>query len=138
MIDDRVAIHRYIFLEHIPSKLPYCIIHQLSVIESFINDLLLQNFIQARHTDTGLSAPKIISLYFVILSLMAFLSSSFVFMQFQQGIFNFTLLSPTETSCSFIFCNPLFRLKKSIIIIMQLCWLCASMHLHSSTYTCEW
>ena len=38
--------------------------------------------------EMGVSAPKIISLYFVMVSLMAFSSSSFAFIQFWRVMFN--------------------------------------------------
>ena len=78
---------------------------------------------------TGLSGPKIISLYFVMVSLMAFSSSTLVFIQFRQGIFNF-LYVLTAMSCSFIigfvtprqvikiFFTSCLYFKKSIIIII--------------------
>ena len=56
---------------------------------------------------TGVSGPKIISLYFVMVYLMTFSSSSFVFIQFRQGIFNF--LASSNSDVLFIyywFCNP--------------------------------
>ena len=45
---------------------------------------------------TGVSGPKIISLYFVIVSLMASSSSFFVFIQFRWGIFNFIASSNND------------------------------------------
>ena len=48
------------------------------------------------------SEPKIISLYLVMVSLMASSSSSFVFIQFRRDIFNF-FASASVMSCSFIY-----------------------------------
>ena len=50
---------------------------------------------------TGLSEPKIIFLYPMMVSLMASSSSSFVFRQFRWGIFNFVQVL-TVMSCLFI------------------------------------
>ena len=62
----------------------------------------------SRHAmQAGLSAPKIISLYFVMVSLLAFSSSSLVFIQFRQSIFNF--FANSNNNVLFIyyqFCNP--------------------------------
>ena len=85
----------------------------------------------SRHAmQAGVCYPKIISLYFVMVSLMASLSSSFVFMQFRRGIFNFFEISSSDVLfIYFNFVNPqtgyknlltfFLHLKKSIIIITQ-------------------
>ena len=54
----------------------------------FIDGLLLSKFIQARHTDGGIWAKNNLLVLFDGV-LMASSSSSFVFMQFRWGIFNF-------------------------------------------------
>ena len=48
-----------------------------------------------------LTAPKIVFLYFLMVSLMPSSSSSFLFIQFRRGMFNF-LQNLKATSCSFI------------------------------------
>ena len=86
----------------------------------------------SRHAiQVGVSEPKIISLYIVMVSLMASSSYSFIFIQFRRGIFNFLASSNSDVSCSFIysFLQPqaayknllsfFLHLKKSIIIITQ-------------------
>ena len=51
----------------------------------------------SRHAiQAGVSETKIISLYFLMVSLMASSSSSFVFIQFRQGIFNFFASSNSD------------------------------------------
>ena len=88
LIDHRVTIHHNVSLKSFPCEFPHCIFHQLLIIYSLINDLVFSKFIQTR--DTGrVSEPKIIYLYFVMVSLMASSSSSFAFVQFPRGIFNF-------------------------------------------------
>ena len=108
-----------------------------------------------RHViQAGVSEPKTISLYIAIVSLMASSSSSFVFVQFRRGIFNF-LQVPTATSCSFIISFvTLGRLQKPFDLLFYTsknpsssssssssslnilhCCFSASVYLHSSTYT---
>ena len=84
----------------------------------------------SRHTiQTGVSELKIIFLYLAMVSSMAFSSSSFVFIQFRQGIFNFFASSNSDNLfIYFLFCNPkqvtkiflafFLHLKKFIIIII--------------------
>ena len=82
-----------------------------------------------RAVQAVVSEPKIISLNFVMVSLIASSSSSLVFMQFRWGIFNF--FASSKKDVLFIYyscCNPrqitkiflafFLRLKKSIIIII--------------------
>ena len=93
----------------------------------------------------GLSEPKIISLYIVMVSS----SSSFVFIQFRRDIFNFlqvlkatyfsftiSLVTPGRLQKSFWFSfytskNP----SSSSSLNILPCWFSASVYLHSSTYT---
>ena len=99
---------------------------------------------------TGLSGPKIISLYFVMVSLIAFSSSSFVFIQFRRSIFNF-LQVLTATSCSFIISIVTLKQVTKVFHVsfyttkypssslnMLHCWLSTSVYSHSSTYTWRW
>ena len=63
----------------------------------------------------GLSAPKIISLYSIMVFLMAFSSSSLVFIQFRRGIFNFFVSSKNDVLFIYIsFYNP-GRLQKPFL-----------------------
>ena len=57
------------------------------IINFLVNELLLSKIIQAP-IQMEVFRPKIVSLYPVIVSLMASSSSSFVFKQFRRGIFN--------------------------------------------------
>ena len=82
----------------------------------------------SRHPiQAGVSELKIIFLYFALVSLMAFSSSSFVFIQFRQGIFNFCASSNSDVLFIYyqfynlkqvtkIFLVFFLHLKKSIII----------------------
>ena len=94
-IDHSVTIHHNISLKSLPCESPHRIFHQLLIIHFLINDLLLSKFIQTSHTD-GVSVPKIISLYPLMIPLMAFSSSSFVFIQIRWGIFNFFASSNSD------------------------------------------
>ena len=52
---------------------------------------------EVRHTmQARVSEPEIIYLYFVVVFLIAFSSSSFVFMQFLRGIFNLSTSSNSD------------------------------------------
>ena len=52
---------------------------------------------EVRHTmQARVSEPEIIYLYFVVVFLIAFSSSSFVFMQFLRGIFNLPASSNSD------------------------------------------
>ena len=95
LINYRVTIHHDIFLKFLPCEFPHRIFHQLLIIYFLINDVLLLKFLQARHA-RGVSEPKIIFLYPVMVSLMASSSSSFVFIQFRRGIFNFFASSNSD------------------------------------------
>ena len=99
----------------------------------------------------GLAAPKIISLYFVMVSLMASSSSSFVFIQFRQGMFNFLASSNsdmlfiyysfvTPRQVTKIFLSPIYTSKNrsSSSLNMLHCRFSASVCSHSSTYTWRW
>ena len=101
----------------------------------------------SKHTiQLGPSAPKKIPLYFVIVSLMTFSSSSFVFIQFRQGIFNF--FASSNRDVLFIYyqlCNPEAGYKSLFGLLftpqkihhhlnMLHCRFSASVYLHSSTY----
>ena len=56
---------------------------------------------------TGVSEPKIISLYIVMVSLMASSSSFFVLIQFRRSIFNFFASSNSDVLFIYYqFCNP--------------------------------
>ena len=93
---------------------------------------------------------KKISLYFAMVSLMTFSSSSFVFIQFRQGIFNF--FASSNRDVLFIYyqlCNPEAGYKSLFGLLftpqkihhhlnMLHCRFCASVYLHSSTYIWEW
>ena len=117
------------FLKPVQSEFPYRIIHQLLVAHFLIDDQLLLKFIQGRHTGEAICTKNNL---FVLCDgvLMAFSSSSFVFIQFRRGIFYF-FASLTVTSCSFIiffvtlrqvtniFFASLLHHNKSIIIITQ-------------------
>ena len=87
-IDHHITIHHNIFLNSLPCKFSYRIIHWLLIILMLINNLLLSKFIQACHAKGGIRT-KIISLYIVMVYLMASSGSSLVFIQFRRGIFNF-------------------------------------------------
>ena len=69
----------------------------------------------SRHAiQTGVSELKIISLYLVMVSLIASSISSYVFIRFRRGIFNF--FSSSNSDALFIyyqFYNPPIRLQKS-------------------------
>ena len=85
----------------------------------------------ARHTiQAEVSELKIISVYPLMVSLIASSSSSFVFMQYRRGIFNF-FASSTATSCSFIisFCNPQAGYKN----LLSLLFTAQKIHHHHST-----
>ena len=120
-----VIIHHYIYLKPVPSNFPYRSIHKLLIIHFFINNLLLLKFIQACHTDRTVCTKNNL-LYFVIESLMGFLSTSFVFTQFQRGMFNSFAFSNnvvlsiyyfvTLRQVTKVFCSSFLHLKKSIII----------------------
>ena len=123
-----VIIHHYIYLKPVPSNLsfPYRIIHKLLIIHFFIDNLFLPNFIQACQTDRTVCTKNNL-LYFVIESLMGFLSTSFVFTQFQRGMFNSFAFSNnvvlsiyyyfvTLRQVTKVFCSSFLHLKKSIII----------------------
>ena len=63
----------------------------------------------SRHAiQTRVSEPKMISLYPLIMSLIASSSSYIVFIQFRQGIFNFYASCNRDALLIFIdsFCNP--------------------------------
>ena len=125
-INHRVTIHHGILLKSLPCELLHRIFHQLLIIYFLINGLLLSS----RHCiQAGVSEIKIISLYIVMVSLMASSSSSFVFIQFRRGIFNFFASSDSDNLfIYFLFCNPkqvtkiflafFLHLKKFIIIII--------------------
>ena len=78
----------------------------------------------------GVSEPKIISLYPLMVSLMASSSSSYVFIQFRRGIFNFFASSNRDVLLIYIivfvtqgrlqksFLAFFLHLKKSIIMII--------------------
>ena len=83
-----VTIHHDIFLKSLPCEFPYHIFYQFLIINFLINDLLLSKFLQILHTD-GSIWTKIMSLYLLMVSLIASPNSSFVFIQFWRGIFNF-------------------------------------------------
>ena len=103
----------------------------------------------------GVSKPNIISLYLLMWSLMASSSSSFVFIQFQRGIFNFFASSSTDVLfIYYYFCYPRQVTKifwssfytsknpsssssssSSSSHSMLHCWFSASVYLRSSTYT---
>ena len=123
-INHRVTIHHGILLKSLPCELLHRIFRQLLIIYFLINGLLLSS----RHCiQAGVSEIKIISLYIVMVSLTASSSSSFVFIQFRRGIFNFFASSNSDVLfIYYYFCNPqtgyksLFtsclHLKKSIIV----------------------
>ena len=97
----RVTIHQNIYLKPVPSEFPHGIIHQRLVVHCFIDELLLSEFIQEA-MKTGVSGAKI-----MMVSLMASSSSSFVFIQFQRGIFNFFENSNNDVLFIYYkFCNP--------------------------------
>ena len=97
----RVTIHQNIYLKPVPSEFPHGIIHQRLVVHCFIDELLLSEFIQEA-MKTGVSGAKI-----MMVSLMASSSSSFVFIQFQRGIFNFFANSNNDVLFIYYkFCNP--------------------------------
>ena len=86
--------------------------------------------ISSKHAiQAGLFAPKIISLYFMMVFLMAFSSSSFVFIQFRRGIFNIFAFSDNDVLFIYYFVTLrqvtkffftfFLYFKKSIIIILQ-------------------
>ena len=123
----RVTIHHDILLKPFPSEFPYHIIHQLLVVNLFIDDLLFPMFIQARHASV-ISPPKIKSLPFVIVSLMTFSSFSLAFIQFRRCIFNsFAFSNNVLLIYYFIILRQVTKVffafflyfKKSIIIIDQ-------------------
>ena len=88
LITHRVTIHHSIFLKSLPCEFPNRIFYQLLIVCFLINACCCRS--SSKHAiQAGVSEPKIISLYLVIVSLIASSSSSFVFTQFQQGIFNF-------------------------------------------------
>ena len=83
------------FLKSFPCEFCHRIFHQPLIIYFLISDLLLLKFTKARHT-SRVSEPKIFSLYIVMVSLVASSSSSFVFIQFRRGIFNFFASSDSD------------------------------------------
>ena len=64
---------------------------------------------------TGISGPKIITFYLVMVSLMAFSSSSFVFIWFRQGIFNSFAFSNNNVLFIYNFVTPQDRLQKPFL-----------------------
>ena len=70
---------------------------------------------------TGLSGPKIISLYFVMVFLMVFSSSTLVFIQFRRGIFNFFVSSNSGVLFIYYrFCNPHAGYKNLLYLLFIL------------------
>ena len=88
LINHHIIIHHNIFLKSLPCEFPNRIIDQSLIIHMLINDLLFSKLIQTCHT-SGVSEPELISLYPLMVSLISSSSSSFIFMQFRRGIFNF-------------------------------------------------
>ena len=91
------------------------------------------------------SEPRIISLYLVMVSMMVFSSCSFVFMQFQRGIFNF--FASSNRSCSFIISLPqglqksfglVFTLQKSYHHYHHHSAYCIAGFLHLCIYTLQY
>ena len=109
-INHRVTIHHGILLKSLPCELLHRIFRQLLIIYCLINGLLLSS----RHCiQAGVSEIKIISLYIVMVSLMASSSSSFVFIQFRRGIFNFFASSNRDVLFIYYqFYNPRQATKK--------------------------
>ena len=148
LIDHCATIYHNIFLKSFPVKFPNCIFHQSLIIYFLINDLLLLKFIQTRDTG-GVSKLKIIFLYSVMVSLIASPSSSFVFIQFWWGIFNFFASSNKDVLFIYYFVTP-SRLQKSFkasfytskhsssSLSMLHCCFSALVYWHSSTYTWGW
>ena len=107
----------------------------------------------SRHAiQVGVSRPKIIYLYPVMVSLMDSSSSSFVFIQFRRGKFNFFASSNSDVFSFIIsFVTP-SRIQKSFwpsiytsknpsslsSLSMLHCWFPASVYFHSSTYAWGW
>ena len=90
LFSDQSSCHQpsQYLLKSLPSEFPHRIIHQLLIIHFLLTVFCFRS--SSRHAiQTGVSGPKIIFLYFLMVFLMASSSSSFVFMQFRWGIFNF-------------------------------------------------
>ena len=110
----------------------------------------------------GLSTQKLISLYLIIVSLIAFWRPS-LYIKFRRGIFNFfasynsfdNVLIYFFLILNYVTKKCLLRLhydkcKKHLFILPQkiiyhhlnysasYCWLSVSLYLHSSTYTWGW
>ena len=84
----RVTIHHDIYLKPVPSQFPHRIIHQFLSVHFFIDNLLLWRFFQAHHADEGIWAKN--NLFVLCDGVFDnSSSSSFVFIQFWWGMFNF-------------------------------------------------
>ena len=95
LLDHRVTINHNISLKSLPYKLSHCIFHQLLIIYFLINDLLLLKFIQTCHTGGGIWTKN--NLFVPCDGLVdGFFKSSFVFVQFWCGIFNFFASSNSD------------------------------------------
>ena len=96
-----ITIYCYIFLEFIPSQFPYYIINKLLIIYLFTCCFRCssKHFIHIE-----LSEPKIIPLYLIMVSLMAFYC--FVFIEFRRGIFNSFAFCINVVLLIYFFCNP--------------------------------
>ena len=85
LVYQNVTIHYRVFLEALPSQLSYCIIHKVLIIRFFISYLLQSS--SKDFINIGLSTPKIISFYQILVYLMAFFRSS-LDIKLLRGIFN--------------------------------------------------
>ena len=88
LINHRFIIYHNIFLKSLPCESPHSIFHQPLIIDMLIMLMACCFRSSSRHA-MQVSELKIISLYLVMVSLMASSTSSFVFLQFRWGIFNF-------------------------------------------------
>ena len=95
LINYLVAIHHNIFLKSLSCE--FLIVSSISFWSYIFWSIICYFRSSSRHAiQVGVSEPKIISLYFVVVTLMASGSSSFVFIQFRRGIFNFSASSYSD------------------------------------------
>ena len=89
LIDHRFIIHHNISLKPFPCQFSHCILHQPLMIHFFLSMICCFQSSSRHAIQAGISEPKIISLYLMMVPLMASSSSFFVFVQFWRGMFSF-------------------------------------------------
>ena len=130
-----------IFFEVPPMEFSHCIFHQLLIIHMLISDLLLLKFIQTCHTDRGIWTKNNLFVPCDVI-MMASSSSSFVFIQFRRGTFNFLGRFNNDVHYLLLVLWPQSGYKKpltftfytsknpsSSLLSMLHCWFSASVYL---------